>query len=167
MFLQSIAAYEKDLTAKLVQEASAKRLISMVHQGSFAVDGERQVLRIVQEIWVDALVRGLAPPHTTINRVIVRWVSSRVLVRLVGSTPSRLAMLANSSGGGIGNIQPAPNSYTCSSVRLLSSGGNFSIRLPPSGSGAVSRYTSSEMRSGLRSAAPVSRPFIHSVLPSG
>ncbi len=60
VFLQSFAAYEKDLTAKPVAEASAKGLISMVHQGSFAVNGERQVLRIY------AWRRGpyLQPPET-------------------------------------------------------------------------------------------------------
>src|SRR5215213_5275989 len=77
---------------------------------------------------------------------------------MTSSTPSRLAMLANSSGGGIGNFQPSPNLCTCSTVRFLSSGGNFSIRLPPSGSGAVSKYTRQEMRSGIRSAAPAPHP---------
>ena len=40
------AAYEEDLTANPVAEASSKRQISMVHQGSFEVNGERQAPRI-------------------------------------------------------------------------------------------------------------------------
>jgi hypothetical protein len=54
------AAYEEDLAAKPVVEASSRRQISMVHKGSFEVNGERRAPRIY------ACERGpeLRPPET-------------------------------------------------------------------------------------------------------